>query len=421
MYDQILDDPIFMMLYAVVAAMAAVASIYLLFRRGNAFAAEVTPPLRLRRWTAAFMAASAIGHLWYMPIVVSDSGETVMLTMLFGALLDCLLTIPLALIVMLCMLQDRRRPLWLVGVMVSPLVLGMVVFIVTRSEVLLPWLYGYFLLAFIGFTIYMVRAVRQYGRWLRDNYADLENKEVWQSFMVLALMIPLFGYYVIGEGGMAYEYIVQLFGLVLIGYLLWRVETLRDLTSDFSLTPSSSPRDEGSFVGEGSDFLVGEGTTAIDGEGLSSGDDAVEASTPLVFKKGTWGEADALQSVRDHSSLGVLHAKTIGALLQQHCEEPQLYLQYDLSISQLATLIGTNRSYLSKHFSLQGVTYNAYINGLRIQHFVNLCHERADAHRSISVQQLSLESGFRSYSTFNAAFKQFMGMTATEWIRNVVE
>ena len=31
----------------------------------------------------------------------------------------------------------------------------------------------------------MVRALRQYGRWLRDNYADLEHKEVWQSFVVL--------------------------------------------------------------------------------------------------------------------------------------------------------------------------------------------------------------------------------------------
>ncbi len=114
MYDQIREDTIFMMVYAVVTAMAAMASIYLLFRRGNAFAADVTPPLRLRRWTAAFMAFCAVGHLWYIPAAMSDSGEAVMLCMLIGGLLDCMLTIPLALIVMLCMLQDRRRPLWTV-------------------------------------------------------------------------------------------------------------------------------------------------------------------------------------------------------------------------------------------------------------------------------------------------------------------
>ena len=42
MYDQIQEDTIYMMLYAVVTVMAALASIYLLFRRGNAFAADIT-------------------------------------------------------------------------------------------------------------------------------------------------------------------------------------------------------------------------------------------------------------------------------------------------------------------------------------------------------------------------------------------
>lgn len=111
MYDQIRQDTIFVMLYAIVMMMAAVASVYLLFRSGNAFAADVTPPRRLRRWTAAFMAVIALGHLWYLPAMAFTSGEAFELCMLIGGLLDCLLTIPLALVVMLCMLQDRRRPL----------------------------------------------------------------------------------------------------------------------------------------------------------------------------------------------------------------------------------------------------------------------------------------------------------------------
>jgi hypothetical protein len=39
----------------------------------------------------------------------------------------------------------------------------------------------YFLLLCLLFTLYMVFAIRQYGRWLNDNYADLENKKVWLS------------------------------------------------------------------------------------------------------------------------------------------------------------------------------------------------------------------------------------------------
>ena len=33
--------------------------------------------------------------------------------------------------------------------------------------------YAYFLLVLLGLIIYMVRATRQYGRWLRDNYGRL--------------------------------------------------------------------------------------------------------------------------------------------------------------------------------------------------------------------------------------------------------
>ena len=384
MYEQILEDAIFLILYAVVTVLAALGCVYLLFRRGNAFAADVTPPLRLRRWTAAFFGIVALGHVWYLPPMAFSSSEAFERWMLIGGLLDCLLTIPVALIVMLCMMQDRRRPLWPVWAAVAPLVILMAWSVVTRSDALMPWMQGYFLLAVIGFTVYMVREVQRYGRWLRDNYADLEHKEVWQSLLVLAVIMFLFVYYVTGYGSITYEYIIQVSGLLLIGHLLWRVETLQDLNLPIS-----------------SENIVVADATPIDDS------DAMDTMIATEEKE----EADASLSVRNN----------IGPLLRQHCEEPQLYLQYDLSLTQLATLIGVNRSYLSKHFALQGITYNTYINDLRIRHFVSLCQERAAAHQPLSVQQLSLDSGFRSYSTFNGAFKQVMHTTATEWLRLLAE
>ena len=121
------------------------------------------------------------------------------------------------------------------------------------------------------------------------------------------------------------------------------------------------------------------------------------------------------------SELPLSVRKNIGPLLKKYCEEPQLYLQYDISVTRLAQQIGINRSYLSQHFTLRGINYNTYINGLRIQHFVNLYQEAAETKQPITVKQLAHQSGFRSYSTFNAAFKQSMGMTAKEWMNNVAE
>ena len=361
MYDQIRSDILFGMLYAVVAVLSLIACCYLLFRQGNAFARDVTPPVRLRRWTAAYFAAAALCHLWYMPIFFLTSSESIMMTDLVGGLLDSMTVFPLAIIVMLNMLQDRRRPLWPIALMIAPFVAGSVFSIATLSYALIPKLYVYLLLLSICIVIYMVRATRQYGRWLRDNYADLEHKEVWQSFVVLAFILLLIVFYAFVSEGLLSQYAMQVIGIVLIGYLLWRVETLSDLSlSDLPLSirnPSASPL------------------------GLS---------------------------------------KNIGPLLKMYCEDPQLYLKNDVSLSLLANQIGINRSYLSKHFAMQGISYNEYINGLRIQHFVNLYHEAAATHQPVTVQQLAYQSGFRSYNTFSVAFKKIMGMNTTEWIRDQI-
>ena len=82
----------------------------------------------------------------------------------------------------------------------------------------------------------------------------------------------------------------------------------------------------------------------------------------------------------------------------------------------LAQAMGTNRSYLSQYFSRKSVTYNTYINSLRINYFISRCRELAAAGQDIPIQQLALESGFGSYRTFSRAFLQRTGKSVTAWM-----
>ena len=354
MFEHItLDIILLLMLYAVGATVSAVACVYLLLRRGNAFTRRISTPKRLRRWTAAFFGILTAGHLWYLPGTMMADGDAATLWMLIGALLDCLLTVPLAIVVLLCMLQDRKRPLWIAWLITAPLIILSAVSVGMRSYALVPWMQGYFLLMAVGFTAYMVRQVRQYGRWLRDNYADLEHKEVWKSLLVLAVIMLLFCYYVVGYGSITYEFIIQLCGIALVAYLLWRVETLQDLS--VSQSPSSETISDATY-------------------------------------------------------------EQIGALLKQQCEDTQLFLQHDLTLSHLARALGTNRTYLGMYFSRQGTTYNSYINDLRIDCFVRLVREANAAQRPFTAQELAAQSGYRSYRTFSVAFRQRKGQSVTAWM-----
>ena len=368
MYDQVSDYTLYLMFYAGVTVLNLVACCYLLFRRANAIAPDVTSPLRLRRWTAAFLGASTLSHLWYMPLIYLTSSEDIMMLYLVCALLDILTVFPLAVAVLFTMLQDRRRPLWPVGVMMAPLAVGMTVCIATRSDAILPVLYGYYLLLIICIIIYMVRATRQYGRWLHDNYADLEHKEVWQSLVVLASILLGFSIYVFVIHGQLYKYAMQAIDIILTCILVWRVETLSALT----------------------------------------------VTRPLSL---TTEEEAAPDEVAD-GHLSSAAQDRIGLLLQQLCVDTQLYLQHDLNVQQLAKAVGTNRLYLSQYFSSRGQHYNDYINELRIQHFIDIYGEAMADKRDFTIQQLVQECGYQSYSTFSRVFKQQMGKNVTAWMRD---
>ena len=369
MYDQIRADVLYIMIYAAVTIMAMLGVCYLLLRDGNAFNADITSPLRLRRWAAAFLASLALNHLWYMPILFLDSSYDIQTVDFVGGLLDSMTFFPLAIIVLLVMLQDRRRPLWPAFLMMAPLVAGSAWCAVNRSYASLPVFYAYMLVLCVGIGIYMVRALRQYGRWLRDNYADLEHKEVWQSFLVLGIMLLVFVTYASTSYGPIYQYAMQVVIIVMVCYLLWRVETLSDLS------PCLEP---------------------------------TETKTE-----------DSLSPPTEDGDTPTITHEYFRQLLQQHCIDTRLYLQHDLTLIQLAKTIGTNRLYLSQYFSQQGITYNTYINNLRVNHFITLYREAVATQRHFTAQQLAGESGYRSYSTFGIAFKQRMGMTVTAWMREI--
>ena len=363
---------LYLLLHGAGTAVSVVLCLYLLLCRGKAIAPDITSPARLRRWAAALFGIMALVHVWWILFYTySDDTRSVVYGLLVA--IDCMVLPPVFVGTLLTMLQDRRRPLWPVIIVMTPCAVIAVLQIALPSIDLTTPNKIYGLVLIVAFIIYMVVAVRQYGRWLHDNYADLEHKEVWLSLtLLIGLMLLL----------MSYEYtdnyvmsvIAHLIGFPLAGLLLWRVETLSDLSTD-SLTPRSA-------------------------EG-----DVRPSKRPAM----------PLCEAKNPSPNG--EASHIGQLLAKHCEDTQLYLQPDLTLAQLSAAIGVNHYYLSQYFTSQGTSYYEYIHDLRVRHFIARYRELAAAHKPIVAQQLAQESGYHSYSTFSTAFKQRMHKSVAAWMR----
>ena len=110
---------LYLQLHGAGTAVAAVLFLYLLLCRGKAIAPEITPPARLRRWAAALFGIMALVHVWWILFYTySDDTSSVIYGLLVA--MDCM-ALPFVFVgTLLTMLQDRRRPLWPIVVVMTP-------------------------------------------------------------------------------------------------------------------------------------------------------------------------------------------------------------------------------------------------------------------------------------------------------------
>jgi AraC-like DNA-binding protein len=360
MYEhQGFQEAVFMIFYGGMTMLAMMACLYLLFRRANAVAPNVQPSWELRRWAGAFMAAVAASHIWWLLLGKLWLEDDRLLRNVICEVLDYMTFLPLMMAMLVRMLQDRRRRVWPFFAAVAPVLVIAVWGVTTRSPMTEWVIVGWLAVVAFVYIIYMVRAVTQYGHWLRNNYADLEHKEVRQSLLLLAFITAVYAAYCMNSGGLVLEYLAQVNTLFIIVFIVWRVETLQHLEVH-----------------------------------------------------------DAAVETAQNNNASIALPSNISELLTQHCENTGLYLQHDLTLTLLATAIGTNRTYLSTYFAQQGITYNAYINRLRIDHFKELYRKTANSLNAPTAADLAQQSGFRSYSTFNANFKAITGTSVTAWMKD---
>lgn len=101
----------------------------------------------------------------------------------------------------------------------------------------------------------------------------------------------------------------------------------------------------------------------------------------------------------------------IAIRLEECMKEGKMYLNPKLSLQDVATEIGTNRTYLSDYLNhVLKMTFYEYVNDLRVDEACEIIDSMTYRDRS-SMQEIAEMSGFNSISTFNRAFVRKKGMT----------
>ena len=374
--------------FAVMMTILTTMAVYLLVSKRNAFGSEIVTDQRLRRKAGRLIFIYTLIYLTNIPMLLWLADDLQLLLMA-SVTLDMTIWCPMVLHFLLELLQDRRRwdnRLLLISVLAVMPLTGWLL----TGHAWWKWaVYGMYIAEVVFFIGWYIRAAIAYRRFLADNYADLEHKEVTWSWIILSSIFFSFINYllILFQSDMqicvALSYIFHLADILFIGIIVWYIDHQQVL----------EPLAEESV------------------EEVQKSQEAEAVETEAMETTNTH-EVPALRK-------DIIIYKT-GELLRKHCEEAQLYLQRDLSLKTLAQACHTNRTYLGLYFASQGITYYIYINKLRIDHFQSLYREAMkEKSTTYTLQQLSKDSGFLSYNTFSRAFVSCTGISVSKWQEQV--
>ena len=99
-------------------------------------------------------------------------------------------------------------------------------------------------------------------------------------------------------------------------------------------------------------------------------------------------------------------------------DEKEIYTNGNLTIADVAALLGTNRTYVSNVINNEfGFSFYQFVNKYRIQKATILLIQHPD----MQIQEVASLSGFNSLSSFISAFKFNEGITPKQWKQRYVD
>lgn len=114
-----------------------------------------------------------------------------------------------------------------------------------------------------------------------------------------------------------------------------------------------------------------------------------------------------------------LNYNRILSLIKMYIEIDKAFLNPELRIWDVCKQTHINRTYISKAINeFTGMNFNSYINKLRTDYACQLLKKNK---RSLTFDFIAAESGFKSITSFNRAFKQKMKQTPSEFQKSITE
>jgi AraC-like DNA-binding protein len=101
-------------------------------------------------------------------------------------------------------------------------------------------------------------------------------------------------------------------------------------------------------------------------------------------------------------------------------KDEKRYLKVNLSLNHISQELGISQTKISFLFqNYLNTTFPKFKNKLRVYEAIDLLEN--NQHKNLSIEGVAIKAGFKNKSTFYIAFKNELGMTPLDWIKNQTE
>ncbi|WP_040628111.1 helix-turn-helix transcriptional regulator [Microbulbifer variabilis] len=122
-----------------------------------------------------------------------------------------------------------------------------------------------------------------------------------------------------------------------------------------------------------------------------------------------------IEESRGKAAAEVETPQRLNVVFRQTCQLIQKYCcDVDLSAQQLAISLNISPSYLHRALRYHNTSYNSLLRRARVE---SASAQLVGSGRNASMLQVALNSGFNGTSQFSRAFKEEMGITASEFVK----
>lgn len=269
------------------------------------------------------------------------------------------------------LLLELCRPGWLNwrrGILhMSPFITLAVIYIICEQDWVYQIMLGYFVVYGLVITVSILYYIPKYNRFLREHYSYDENVNLsWLYYMLITFFVLMIIYAV----SATYDTVVG------DSLYIW-----------------------GSVVGWGMVCYF------------------ISRQESVLYELKS-SEREAHEILAAATEIGTVPSSIdLEDKIMTRFIKPQIYLRPQLKLGDMAEILGTNRTYLSRYLNEQlHTTFYDYVNALRLEHAVNMIMQT-----DYSIQAIASIAGFNSYSTFRRTFIAKYGKSPQEYKRNLMQ